>query len=156
MKKKMMRRIVPIVIIIGIVLLIAVKTSSTDDVGTIIVYPDSNAEDWLYDTEKSLLSIEETVSHIIKGNYGGIPASTKLLGYYLEDTVLYLDFNRDFEEMANGDLIISLNLEMIAHTMCINERFNVDEVIYLLEGERPMFIGPNDNLMSYTSDLKRE
>lgn len=119
-----------------------------------IFYSDSQAMYWLIEEEKIAVNPKVIVEYLIACEKTSIPKNTDLLSLEVKDNVAYVNLSKEFECFEKGDLVISINMGTIVHTLCLNESLNINKVVFLLEGDRVTTIGANDNTIDYSSNLK--
>lgn len=121
-----------------------------------IFYPDKNVEYWLIKETPTVSSIEELINKLIKDKDLMIPNETKLNNLYIDNGTLYLDFNEKFLH-NNGDYladkVVIINVYSIVNTVCLNTNFSIQDVAFLINGERERMIGPLINYENFKPNI---
>jgi germination protein M len=78
-------------------------------------------------------------SDLSKGFVSLIPLGTKILGAYIKDKVLFINFNNTFTLNTLGPEGYQGELKQVIWT--VTEFSNIEKVQFLIEGEKHNFLG---------------
>ena len=118
--------------------------------------PDDNISKWVVEEKNVDISELKNVITALKDTEKCcIPKETEVNSIIIENKIAYVDLSKDFDDSQTGSsAAVKVKIYSIVNTLCLNECFNVDGVIFLIDGKEVETIGPKDVSLIKTPKLE--